>query len=154
VRTGIRKIVDNLTIDSELLKDDLRGEMLGRAEEFKTGFADIMEFGGRPDVAATVIDAAYGRFLKRQISTQYLRPLHKVSMDKSNSELTIFEGRFIPLLLSDEIEGGRGCARRVYWKQLNTEQEQLDFLMSLLNLVRKGDYEEPDFTAIGGGGKF
>ena len=122
--------------------------MVDRSKDYQPGFSRVMEYGGNPDEAAEVLEAAFARLLKRQIRERYLRPVHDRLVSKSKPDLTIFEGYFIPVLFTDEIQGGLGRGRRTLWKTLETEQEQLDHLMQLLELIRKGTYAAPHFNQV------
>ena len=137
-----------LTIESKLLKDDLCKDMVDRSNDYQSGFSRVMQYGGNPDLAAEVMEAAFSRMLKRQIREQYMRPMHDQLVIEHKPDLTVFEGYFIPILFTDEIQGGLGLGRRTLWKTLETEQEQLDHLMQILELVRKGAYAPPDFNQV------
>jgi hypothetical protein len=112
----------------------------------KESLRDVVKFGNKPEDAAGAMNDIFCRFLKKQIRTVYLASLNTRLKEEPNPELTIFEGYLIPTLFTDDMHGGMGCARRIQWKRLNTEEDRIEYLMSLLKAIRHGEYPASDFN--------
>jgi len=147
----VSQLVGKLTIQSEEFARSLTVYLTTRGKDYQSAFALVEQNleGQAQDLSAldalVPLHSAIGAVITRSLNRRedrpgYLQMLHERLED--GSILTQFEGKFIPMLFTGQIDDDKAEWRRDVWKDILNDDVRISFLRDILDTLRSDEHKD------------